>query len=650
MSIEKMNFKRWVHKVLPAVYDESLSYYELLCKVIAKLNETIELSNDTAEGLKELQDYVANYFEDLDVQDEINNKLDEMAESGELTDIIAQYLQLAGVLAYDTKAEMKSATNLANGSITRTLGNTTYEDGQGAFFKVRQIQNTDIIDDYNIIALNNPNLVAERIPDNKNYYNSKFAQNIIKNISSNIVFAGDSLTYGQNTTGGRVEKAFPQLIQEFVNSWYNNNSLINCINEGVQAARSSQALEDFETYKAENPSTIFWSYGTNDATDNITMNDYIDNLDKFYNLCKENNIELIVIIPPPNYQTKYRKESMKVMEDSLIQYCEANNILYVDMFKYVNDLYDSYTYKYYKSLQADGTHFNNYICYRDAIISKFLPCVYIKNKDELFTYVETYNQPDYIKTNGTLIESEVSVVNSGLRFDENNNQFEINVFVEDDCFIDILGYKINTASNGTLSIDDNTFEIDEYTAENSNNQDYSYNWQFTIPYHVGAGLHKIKLESLTTSGDKQFFYIFGLLIRKNQYNINDVLYPQRKDMIQLWNGNSNNITVPFPTNKQGLNNYCNEINLLLGYADGFTTITINPVDLFRNFYENHASKFVVPNASRNGVEIATFTIDITNHQFVFSSPTLPLRRINMVVNRNHLKWTPNTNTQWFPNV
>ena len=29
MNIEKMNFKRWVHKVLPAVYDESLSYYEL---------------------------------------------------------------------------------------------------------------------------------------------------------------------------------------------------------------------------------------------------------------------------------------------------------------------------------------------------------------------------------------------------------------------------------------------------------------------------------------------------------------------------------------------------------------------------------------------------------------------------------------------
>jgi hypothetical protein len=169
MSIEKMNFKRWVHKVLPAVYDESLSYYELLCKVIAKLNETIDLSNGTAEALKELQDYVANYFDNLDVQEEINNKLDEMAESGQLTDIIAQYLQLAGVLAYNTKAQMKTAENLVDGSIAKTLGNTTYQDGQGAFYKIRQIQNTDVIDDNNIIALHDTNLVAEKIQYSSGY-------------------------------------------------------------------------------------------------------------------------------------------------------------------------------------------------------------------------------------------------------------------------------------------------------------------------------------------------------------------------------------------------------------------------------------------------------------------------------------------------
>ena len=33
-------------KVLPLVYDESLSYYEVLCKVIQKLNELIKINNN----------------------------------------------------------------------------------------------------------------------------------------------------------------------------------------------------------------------------------------------------------------------------------------------------------------------------------------------------------------------------------------------------------------------------------------------------------------------------------------------------------------------------------------------------------------------------------------------------------------------------
>lgn len=45
----------YCQKVLPAVYDDSLSYYEVLNKVAQKLNELIELYGDTAtiEALKE---------------------------------------------------------------------------------------------------------------------------------------------------------------------------------------------------------------------------------------------------------------------------------------------------------------------------------------------------------------------------------------------------------------------------------------------------------------------------------------------------------------------------------------------------------------------------------------------------------------------
>ena len=92
-------FKFWCYKVLPLVYDDSLSYYEVLCKVVKYINEILEELEATEksvdslrEELKRLKEYVDHYFDNLDVQEEINNKLDEMAESGELDEILGAWL------------------------------------------------------------------------------------------------------------------------------------------------------------------------------------------------------------------------------------------------------------------------------------------------------------------------------------------------------------------------------------------------------------------------------------------------------------------------------------------------------------------------------------------------------------------------------
>jgi hypothetical protein len=89
------SFKFWCQKVLPLVYDDSLSYYELLCKVVNYLNNVIQNADGLYEDVQalqnaynELQNYVNNYFDNLDVQNEIDNKLDEMAESGVLSGIL----------------------------------------------------------------------------------------------------------------------------------------------------------------------------------------------------------------------------------------------------------------------------------------------------------------------------------------------------------------------------------------------------------------------------------------------------------------------------------------------------------------------------------------------------------------------------------
>lgn len=48
-------FHFWSQKVIPLVYDESLSYYEVLGKVIQKLNELIEYNeNFTIEQIREV--------------------------------------------------------------------------------------------------------------------------------------------------------------------------------------------------------------------------------------------------------------------------------------------------------------------------------------------------------------------------------------------------------------------------------------------------------------------------------------------------------------------------------------------------------------------------------------------------------------------
>lgn len=52
--------KYWCNKVLPLVYDDSLSYYELLSKLTYKMNEIIEAVNSNFEEL--IKDYVDKYF------------------------------------------------------------------------------------------------------------------------------------------------------------------------------------------------------------------------------------------------------------------------------------------------------------------------------------------------------------------------------------------------------------------------------------------------------------------------------------------------------------------------------------------------------------------------------------------------------------
>lgn len=170
-------FTRFIYTIgeLPSSYLFSMTYEEQLIWLCNYLAQTvIPTVNNNGEAVEELQnlyielkEYVDNYFENLDVQEEINNKLDEMVEQGTLQEIIGDYLNSKAVFGFDTVADMKSATNLIDGSYARTLGNTSYLDGKGAYYKVREIRNTDVVDEVHIISLDNSEtLICELITDN----------------------------------------------------------------------------------------------------------------------------------------------------------------------------------------------------------------------------------------------------------------------------------------------------------------------------------------------------------------------------------------------------------------------------------------------------------------------------------------------------
>lgn len=89
-------FTNYIFKAIPLAFDESMSYYETLLGLLNYLkNVIIPTVNNNADAVSELQNlyeelrtYVDNYFTNLDVQEEINNKLDSMVSDGTLQSVI----------------------------------------------------------------------------------------------------------------------------------------------------------------------------------------------------------------------------------------------------------------------------------------------------------------------------------------------------------------------------------------------------------------------------------------------------------------------------------------------------------------------------------------------------------------------------------
>ena len=236
--------------MIPTSYKISLTYEEQLLWLCDFLENTvIPTVNNNGQAVEELQNlfvtltnYINNYFDNLDVQEEINNKLDEMVEDGTLPEIIASYLNSKAIFGFDNVDSMKNATNLINGSYAETLGFYNKNDGGKALYKIRTITNNDVVDEMTIIALYDNTLIAELITDNE--LNIKQLGGKGDNLTDNLIIFNKAISY------------------------CNNNKLALYIPSGTYIISDSLTIPSHMTIKGENQENTILTFNSNGLTFN----------------------------------------------------------------------------------------------------------------------------------------------------------------------------------------------------------------------------------------------------------------------------------------------------------------------------------------------------------------------------------------------
>ena len=254
--------------MIPTSYKMSLTYEEQILAIGHYLETTVYPAiNNNAEALAELQNlfldlknYVDNYFENLDVQVEINNKLDEMAQNGELQEMITAYLQLQGLIVYNNVEDMKKATNLTNGSFVKTYGFYDYKKGGGSYYKVRNIRNDDVVDEMFLIPLHDKSLVAELVVDTEINIKQLGAKTIDEDNSyDNTEIIQKAIDYINSKNGGNV--LIPSGTFKVIGT-LKLKEYANIIGQGNSSRLSEKATTIFH-----NPSTSTNLFESDDVTD-----------------------------------------------------------------------------------------------------------------------------------------------------------------------------------------------------------------------------------------------------------------------------------------------------------------------------------------------------------------------------------------------
>lgn len=297
---------------------DTLTNYELMCKIAEALNKFIQNNNATNENVinlynafVSLQKYVNDYFDDLNVQNEVNNKLDQMASDGTLNRIINQ--EIFGQLNTDL-------TNLKN-----KVGNEALPSPESSVSQNINLLNNKIGDE----TLPNPDSsISQNITNNTNKINT--LQNEVATLQTNIVnrnyykngllvVFGDSYSQPeiQNSANARwvtrVCEALQMNPKNFAIAGAGFARTNNLIYTQIQNA-DSQMSDD----EKNNTKCVIIYAGYNDIVNNLSSDDIQANIGSCVNTVLTLFPNATVLLAPFNWGYNGLKETYNIQIEVLI--------------------------------------------------------------------------------------------------------------------------------------------------------------------------------------------------------------------------------------------------------------------------------------------------------------------------------------------
>ena len=288
IKVEKLNpFGRMCISLgmLPSSYKESMTYEEQLLWFFKFLDETvIPTVNNNADAVEELQalyiqvkTFVDEYFDNLDVQEEINNKLDAMAQDGSLADLLKSVTYYKYCLnAYDYGCAGDGNTD----DTAKLIELLEYADSVGIRYidgqhKTYGVSDSITVDGYKLINFNFK-YVGDTVLDN---VTGKQIFTIENSILENVNFDGNDINVG----------AFY--------SESGNNKFINCKAEKCKwyafafVGSSNNIIEKCTAYRNGGVFLGGVFHFTDNANFNTIINSKaIENIGKGFDTLRSNNI------------------------------------------------------------------------------------------------------------------------------------------------------------------------------------------------------------------------------------------------------------------------------------------------------------------------------------------------------------------------